>query len=48
MPLLTDIKDYAIKIHWDGRAGYFVAEILEIPTCSADVRIKTALTPTTK
>lgn len=30
------IKDYPVQIYWDARAGYFVAEILEIPTCAAD------------
>ncbi len=30
------IKDYPIQTYWDNRAGYFVAEILEIPTCAAD------------
>ncbi|HEY0967508.1 MAG TPA: type II toxin-antitoxin system HicB family antitoxin [Opitutaceae bacterium] len=30
------IKDYPVQTYWDNRAGYFVAEILEIPTCAAD------------
>jgi predicted RNase H-like HicB family nuclease len=30
------IKDYAIQLYWDERAGYYVAEIPEIPTCAAD------------
>ena len=30
------IKDYAINLYWDERAGYFVAEIPEIATCAAD------------
>lgn len=30
------IKDYAVQVYWDDRAGYFVAEISEIPTCAAD------------
>jgi predicted RNase H-like HicB family nuclease len=33
---MPTIKDYATHIYWDERAGYFVAEIPEIPTCSAD------------
>lgn len=30
------IKDYPVQTYWDERAGYYVAEILEIPTCAAD------------
>lgn len=30
------IKDYPVQMYWDERAGYYVAEILEIPTCAAD------------
>lgn len=30
------IKDYAVSLYWDPRAGYYVAEIPDIPTCAAD------------
>lgn len=30
------IKDYAVSLTWDDRAGYYVAEIPDISTCSAD------------
>jgi len=33
---MNTIKDYAVQVTWDDRAGYFVAEIPEIPTCAAD------------
>ena len=33
---MNTIKDYAVQIYWDARAGYYVAEIPEIPTCAAD------------
>jgi len=34
------IKDYQVTIRWDERAGYFIAEIPEIPTCAADGEIQ--------
>jgi len=33
---MNTIKDYAVQVYWDNRAGYFVAEIPSIPTCAAD------------
>ena len=33
---MNTIKDYAVQVYWDDRAGYCVAEIPEIPTCAAD------------
>lgn len=30
------IKAYTPQLSWDDRAGYWVAEVREIPTCSAD------------
>jgi predicted RNase H-like HicB family nuclease len=33
---MNTIKDYSIHVYWDDRAGYFVAEIPNIPTCAAD------------
>lgn len=30
------LKDYAISLYWDTRAGYYVAEVPAIPTCAAD------------
>jgi predicted RNase H-like HicB family nuclease len=36
MAKLKNIKDYDTHVYWDEGARYFVAEIPEIPTCSAD------------
>jgi predicted RNase H-like HicB family nuclease len=36
MPDSKTMKDYDIHVYWEGRAEYFVAEIQEIYTCSAD------------
>jgi len=33
---MNTIKDYAVQVYWDDRTEYFVAEIPDIPTCSAD------------
>jgi predicted RNase H-like HicB family nuclease len=33
---VRNITDYEIRVHWDSRARYFVAEIPEILTCAAD------------
>jgi len=30
------IKNYPVTLYWDTRAGYYVAEIPDIPTCAAD------------
>ena len=29
-------KNYPVTLYWDARAGYYVAEIPDIPTCAAD------------
>lgn len=29
-------KHYPVMLYWDARAGYYVAEIPDIPTCAAD------------
>jgi len=36
MPEATTIKDYDVHVYRDSRAEYFIAEIPEIPTCTAD------------
>jgi predicted RNase H-like HicB family nuclease len=33
---MKNFKDYPLHAYWDERAGSYVAEILEIPTCAAD------------
>jgi predicted RNase H-like HicB family nuclease len=32
----ASFKDYDVRLYWDDRASYFVAEVAEIPTCAAD------------